>query len=65
MCKRPECPHIGDIMCSCEEIQFSDHIEKLIHLFNYIRNPKAELTYETLEAPYPYTMMCIRNWLSG
>lgn len=56
MCKRLECSHIGETMCSCEAIQFSDHIEKIIHLYNHIRDPKAELIYETLEAPYPYRL---------
>lgn len=56
MCQKPECPHKGDVMCSCKEIQGPDWMEKIVYLFQKIREPKAELFYMTLDAPRPYRL---------
>ena len=53
MCQKPECSHKGDVMCSCRAIKSKDPLLQTIHLLANIREPKAELSYETLESPYP------------
>ena len=53
MCQKPECSHKGDVMCSCVAIKSKDPLLQTIHLLGNIREPKAELSYETLESPHP------------
>ncbi len=54
MCLKPECPHKGERMCSCEPIAGGSPRAKAIHMFQNITDFKMELDYKTLEAPAPY-----------
>lgn len=56
MSQKPECPHRGESMCSCAAIQSEDPLARVTHLFESIREPKAELSYTTLAAPHPYRL---------
>lgn len=56
MSQKPECPHRGDKMCSCEAIQLGDPITQITHLFGSIQEPKAELSYASLASPHPYRL---------
>jgi len=52
MCEKPECPHRGDEMCSCKALQDSGETKR--HLIENMRDLKAELSYSSLSAPFPY-----------
>lgn len=56
MSRKAECPHKDEKMCVCEALQSGDPITQIAHLFGSIQEPKAELSYTTLENPHPYRL---------
>lgn len=56
MCQQLNCPHKGERMCSCVELDPSKRTKITAHFLKNLTGMKLELSYNTLLAPAPYRL---------